>query len=215
MKRIVTTVITVLLASTAMLNAQLVRGYGIKAAFVSASQTFDYTTASVVQSSDLGLKRRAGLGAGVYCELLNLPVFSVVTQAEYRQGGVGMKYYHTGPNGEDLGLFIDYTRIDYLSLAVQAKARIPGTITSPYLLVGLRRDRMVGTGDTALVGGLYDQFEKDITGLTVGGGVELPRLLPVKLIVEARYDLDLSDAFHGEYLTVRNNSMSLWLGVGF
>ncbi|MRR10664.1 hypothetical protein EG831_11470 [bacterium] len=168
----------------------------------------------MVQESDLGLVRRAGAGAGVFCEWLNIPVVSIVTHAEYRQGGAGSEMIHTGPNGEDLGTISQHTRIDYLSLAVLAKVRTSGALARPYLSAGLRRDRMVSIGD-GLHRELYKLFEKDVTGASFGAGIEVSLVRSYTTLVEARYDIDLTDPYHGEFLTVRNNSMSLWLGVGF
>lgn len=203
-----------LLTSAATLDAQLVRSYGVKLGGASACQSFEYTAASIVQSSDLDLKRRTGFGAAAYCEWFRLPVISVVTQAEYRQGGVGMNYLHIGPNGEDLGTITEHTRIDYLSLAALVKARTSGSLARPYVMAGLRRDRMVGVG-VGLSHELFRQFEKDVAGASFGAGLEFLLVRQMTVLIEARHDVDLSDAYHGEFLRVRNNSTSLWLGVGF
>ena len=133
-----------------------------------------------------------------------------MTQLEYRQGGVGSREFHAGPNGEDLGSTTDYVRIDFLSFAALAKARFPGMIVNPYIIAGPRVDCMVGNSDT-----LYNQYKKNVTGLSFGGGAELPKILPLTILVEMRYDLDLSDFYHSQGLTVKNNSFGAWLGIGF
>jgi hypothetical protein len=210
MKRTTTAILITVLASGALLNAQLLRSYGVKVGAVSAYQSFDYAANTGINASDLGLKRRAGFGAGIFCEWLNLPIVSAVTQLEYRQGGVGMKHATVGTNGEILGSTTEYSRIDYLSVAALAKVRFPGMIVNPYLMAGPRFDRMVGNSDT-----LYNQFRKNVTGLSFGCGAELPKLLPLTILAEMRYDLDLGDFYSSQNLTVKNNSFSAWLGIGF
>jgi hypothetical protein len=47
----------------------------------------------------------------------------------------------------------------------------------------------------------------------VGVGVQIQSLLPVTILVEGRYNIDLSDSYETNLLKVRNNSFDFWLGV--
>jgi hypothetical protein len=211
MKFFVTIILLGCLLSPNDSNAQLVKAYGPKVAFTSAHQDFNYTY------TDVEVKRRNGFNAALFVEWLNLPFISAVTQLEYVQRGMGMEFVRTGPEGpEVVGRFTRYNRVDYLSIPQLAKIAIPVGMFSPYLSTGPRIDFLLGyKSDDGLFNAVYDEFKKTNIGGTISIGLESVELLPIGLLVEARYNFDFADSYSTQYLKVRNNSFDVWLGVAF
>ncbi len=194
-------------------DAQLLKSVGAKLAYTSASQKYDYAHLSL----DLDIKRRSGFNAGIYAEWLNLPVISVVTELDYVQRGRGLRVAVTTAESPDFaGWKTLEDRIDYISVPILVKATLPTAPLAPYLAAGPRLDFKIGAHE-ALSGGpsIYDNYKKTLWGATIGAGVELSTILPVKLLAEFRYNADFSDAYKTDLLTIKNNSFDLWLGVGF
>lgn len=202
-------ILIVLLSAASMAHAQLVRSYGIKLGAVSASQTWHYT-----YTSDLTTGYRWGMTGGVYVELLDIPLVSVVAEIQYTQKGMTFSIPVTTeaqPNGT--GQVITRSpKVDYLSMPVLAKLRLPSPVITPYLIAGPRVDVLVsrrGDGFEAVV----DKFESTDIGGTFGVGIELHTLLPIGLLAELRYNPSFRDAFNNNLLTVRNRSFDFLLGL--
>jgi hypothetical protein len=191
-------------------SAQLIKQFGVKVAVTSANQGFDYS-----QMSDLQMKRRVGFDVGVFAEWLDIPVLSIISQIEYAQKGSGMEFVVTGPSGpQSLGTTKLYSRLDYLSVPILLKLRLQSSVITPYLLAGPRLDILMSyQSDEGVLNSLYDQFKKTTLGGSVGVGVQIQSLLPVTILVEGRYNIDLSDSYETNLLKVRNNSFDFWLGV--
>ena len=190
-------------------NAQTIKTYGLKLAVTSADQDFDYTAFAPTT------KRRIGFNASVFVEWLDLPFFSIVTQVEYAQRGRGVELILTGPSGpEEIGRITLYDRLDYLSIPLFAKITFPTGTISPYLSLGPRLDFLLGYKSELNSSSIYDNFRKTNVGGTVGIGAEIVNLLPIRLTLEVRYNLDFRDSFSSQFLRVRNNSFDLWLGAG-
>jgi hypothetical protein len=81
-------------------------------------------------------------------------------------------------------------RIDYLSIPVLAKIRMPNPVLQPYLLAGPRFDLHLSTYpdyfDPAV-----EHFVTTEYGATAGLGIELSTLLPFSILVEVRYNATL------------------------
>jgi len=193
-------------------NGQLVKSFGAKVAFTSADQRFDYSA-----FPDLATKRRSGFNIGGFVEWLNIPYFSILTQLEYTQRGVGQEFVITSSQGPDpIGRITVYSRLNYLSLPVLVKLALPATVLSPYLIAGPRIDILLGYNSyQGAPNLLYDNFKGSVIGGSAGLGVETKSMLPFTLIVEARYNFDFADSFDNQFLRVNNNAFDFWLGVGF
>jgi hypothetical protein len=212
-KSIVTLLLCVLvLMCTNESPSQLIKGYGIKLGMTSADQKFNYTFISGIET-----KRRLGFISGVYVEWLDIPVISVITEVDYTQRGMGQGLYVTSEAGpERIGTKTFYSRLDYLSIPVLAKATLPGTIISPYIFAGPRFDFLLGyKSDENTFNDLYGKFKKNIFGGTVGLGAETGSLLPVTLTVDFRYNIDFTKSFKNSDLEVTNNAFDFMVGVRF
>ncbi len=199
-----------LFAFPGVADAQLLRSYGLKLALTSANQDFHYTTPGPFET-----KRRIGVNAGAFAEWLNIPLLSIVTQVEYAQRGMGVEFVLTGPTSlAPIGAEMIYSRVDYLSIPVMAKLRFQAGLFSPYIIAGPRADFMLGySSDRNSSNDVYDGFRKSILGDTVGLGVGMAGIIPVRFLTEIRYNFDLQDSFSNSALTVRNNAVDIWLGV--
>jgi hypothetical protein len=204
--------LVLLLAFPGTAGAGLIRKAGAKIAFSSAGQSYELTYVPENET-----ERRFGMGAALFLEWFDLPILSVVTQIEYLPRGMAQEFNLTGPDGpEVIGTATVENRLDYLSLPILAKGRLDLGSVTPYALAGVRFDYLLGYESE---GGVYDivysAFDETTVGASVGAGVELNELLPFGLLVEARYNLDLEDAFSTDLLKVSNNAYDLWIGVIF
>jgi hypothetical protein len=99
---------------------------------------------------------------------------------------------------------------------VLAKLTLPVEPINPYLLIGPRIDFLLGyQSDENVFNAVYDDFSKTMTGASFAVGVDLKTLLPVAILVEARYNVDFKDSYSTQYLKVRNNSFDIWVGAAF
>jgi hypothetical protein len=211
MKKIIFLILAVEILFLQSGNAQLIKSYGFKVAYTSADQKFNYTNLTNIET-----KRRVGFNVAIYAEWLNTPFISLVTQCEYAQRGMGMEFNRTANSPDIIGTFIDYNRVDYLSIPIFVKLSLPVEPINPYLLLGPRIDFLLGyKSDESAFNAVYDGFSKTMTGASFAVGVDLNTLLPLAILIEARYNVDFKDSYSTQYLTVRNNSFDLWLGLNF
>ncbi len=205
--------IVVFLASES--NAQLLRGYGLKVAVTSASQTFSYSNPPW---PDFGpkVKRRTGINVAVFAEWFSLPIFSVLTQIEYAQRGMGEEYVVTLNDPTPVETKVEYRRVDYLSVPILAKVIIPAGVIVPFFAAGPRVDVLLGYQENLpTVSSIYKDFKKTVFGGSVAAGIGFGTLLPISFSVEFRYNTDFTNSYDTDLLKVRNNSYDVWLGVAF
>lgn len=193
-------------------NAQLLKNYGLKMAVTSAGQKYDLTLVPRLET-----KRRVGFNVGAFAEWLDAPMFSILTQVEYAQRGIGQVFVVTGPNGPDpIGTKTLYSRLDYLSVPVLAKLTLHSGLFSPYIMAGPRADFFLGyTSDENASNSVYDKFKKTSFGGSAGVGVQITSILPVTLLAEGRYNFDFADSYQTDLLKIRNNAFDFWLGIAF
>lgn len=215
MKRFIIPMMTILLSCTSIGKAQLIRSYGVKLAFTSASQNLDYPTPPWGWWTGIKTSANPGFNVAAFAEWLNIPFFSVVSQIEYAERGARMKYPVPGGWRSTEG------RLHYLSVPILAKVTIPVGRASPYVLAGPRADFLIDYRDVqippwgnALSNPFYSDFKSAILGGSVGVGVQTTSVLPVALLAELRYNFDFFDSYNNGYLKVRNNAFDVWLGVG-
>ena len=196
-------------------NGQVFKTYGLKFGFTSATLNFEYSNSPWRPLLPQKYRRRSGFNIGAFAEWLNNPFFSVITQLEYSQRGVGEDYYITGNDPTPIGTETLYGRLDYISLPIMAKIAFPIAFASPYLLIGPRADFLLGYQKNQPFEGFYDTFKKTTFGGVLGLGIESNSLLPVGLSAEFRYNTDFSDSFDNGFTKIRNNAFDIWLGVAF
>jgi hypothetical protein len=192
-------------------SSQFLRSYGLKAAYTVADQP---VTSSVIS---IDTKSHAGFNAAVFAEWLDLSWFSVVTQLEYVQRGMEMEFVvTTAESPEGIGTRRVAGRVNYLSLPILAKVEIPLGEVSPYVLAGPRLDYLISyRSDDGLFDALYKQFRKTLLGASFGAGLAARGDLPVTILLEARYNIDLQNSYATPFYTTVNKAFDVWVGIGF
>jgi hypothetical protein len=210
----VTTVLTFLLLCASIGKAQFFKGYGIKVAYTSASQTLDYPAPPWGWWNGTTTSARSGFNVGVFAEWLNVPFISVVSQVEYAQRGANAKY--AGPGG----WWTTDGLLQYLSVPIMARVTIPTGPVSPYLLAGPRADFLLSYRELGIKPwgnatslSFYSNFKRANLGASLGVGVETSSILPARLLAELRYNVDIFDSYNDGNLKSRNNAFDVWLGV--
>lgn len=198
-----------------VLSAQIMRNYGVKAAFTSSNINYE-------QLNDF-FSRRSGINLAVFTELLNTPFFSLLIQAEYEQKGFLEEQAETNQFGSFIQTVKANTRLDYLSFPVLAKFRYSKGVYSPFVLFGPRLDYLINKRNgeykftSATSRSIFaDHFDRLALGGTIGAGIELPEFSSFKTVFEIRYNFDFSDSYSKiDAYKVKNNSFDLWLGLIF
>jgi hypothetical protein len=183
--------------------------FGVKLAVTSADLVYH-----IESSEDLPTLRRVGFCVGAFAEWFEHSPITLMTQVEYVQKGMGMDVASGYSSGDVVERTTEYSRLDYLSVPILGKATLPAGSLSPYFLAGPRVDFFLGyTTDQTGFPVLYDQFKKTVLGATLGAGLQIDALLSIPIVIEARYNLDITNSFEGEVVKVHNDSFDLWLGV--
>lgn len=201
-------------------KAQFPENVGTKGGVTSAGMSRD-----VVYTS-----RRTGGQFLLYAEWLDVPFFSVVTEAGYAQRGFDGEAIF----GRGVGVIQEMgeanARLDYLTTSLLGKASVSFLGSEPYVLAGVRLDKLLNretevtnvredfSGEQVEANSISVRYKSIAYGVTVGIGVALPPVFSHHLSLEARYDGDLTDSFTGfggSDFEVRNNAFTVMLGVGF
>ena len=203
------------------LEAQALRSYGVKAAFTSSDVAFEFEYGS------LDFDRRRGTNVALFAEWLDNPFFSLLTQLEYAQRGFVMVFQRTVPSRDnpEVGHVEDVaagTRIDYLSALVPLKLRYPvGASLTPFVLVGPRVDILLGQHAEEYEGAFgperfkLQDLRRSQVGFSTGAGLTVGGLGKLSLTLEARYNLDFTDASSNPEVEIKHNAFDVWFGVAF
>ncbi len=208
------TSILFLLASIVFLDnvhAQTIKAYGVKFGISFADQQFEST--AYVKTA----KRQKGFDAAVFTEWSSSSLFSLVTQLELAQHGSiihvsQLVEFGHGPPNSDTDV---HNQLRYLSALVLGKFSLGKQSATPYALIGPRLDYLLGySSDYHLLDDAYSQFKKVTPGASAGVGCSSGSLLPINVIVEARYNFDILNSGNVNN-KIRNDSIDLWLGCEF
>ncbi len=209
LKRVFLAGTLVLLLCLSGAKAQPARTYGIKLGVVGANESW-----SVLGESDWPTDIRWGFTADVYAELPYSKYLSADAEIQYTQKG--MKYsipVTTASQPDGSGQYYTISpRIDYISIPILAKLRLPLAAVAPYLIIGPRFDFLISRSGGSLDAAI-SQFDRMDYGLTLGAGVELNSIFPYGLLAEFRYNFNSYDSYKSQYLSVRNRSMDFLVGV--
>jgi len=199
-------IFAILVVFTSLIEAQIIKNYGLKIGLTSANQE--------LSNVNLELERRLGLTTAIFVEWLSLPNFSFMTEIGYTQCGMGVEGVRTDEAGEVIWRGTYDSRLDYLTVPVLAKISLPTGFVKPFISAGFRYDYLLDF-DSELPGmnGFYDDFKKSILGGIIGVGIEPKLPLPVHLSLEFRYNSDFTDSHNSSRITAKNNAFDLLLGI--
>lgn len=198
----------VLLAAQSVTHAQLRESYGIKVGAVGANETWTGFGAT------WNTENRWGFTADAYAEIPFFSFLSAQGEIQYTQKGMNYSVPITTvaqPDGSGQYRTIS-PRIDYISIPLLAKLKIPLKSVTPYVLVGPRFDFLI-TSEPDGLDAVVNNFDKMDYGLTVGAGIELNSLFPFGILAEFRYNPNAYDSYQSGYETVRNRSIDFLVGV--
>jgi hypothetical protein len=192
-------------------GSQLLRGYGVKVGAISATQTWDYNVDITIDA-----ERRWGLDVGGYVELFDTPYLSLLGEVHYVQKGFTFTAIVSSINQPDgTGEYLTVRpRVDYLSLPLLIKLRFDMQVVSPYVIVGPRLDLLIAK-DPQGFQAVLNEFKAIDVGLSLGAGAEVPTSFLSSVLLEFRYSPTFNTSFSNAFLTVRNQSFELLLGVRF
>jgi len=204
--RTVLAVIGILLIFTES-HAQLIRGYGFKVGAVSATETWDSG-----EYIDVETQYRWGFTASAFLEVLKVPIFSLVAEAQYAQRGAIVSFHTTAQDGLPRN-YVFSPRVDYLSVPLMARLRFPMSSLEGYVIVGPRIDFLISTHDDNFVDPSLYKFVHFEIGLSAGLGAETDSVLPVHILAEIRYNSSFRDSFNNKRVRIRSHSLDIMLGV--
>jgi opacity protein-like surface antigen len=203
-----------LFITTSTINAQFLRGWGIKVGATFAKQDWEYSSLS---SDLMNPDKRTGLNAGIFAEFLKAPVFSIVGELNYVQKGFKDTFIQTtATNPDGVGVESDYNlRVDYINISALAKLRYDLGIIRPYIVVGPKVDFEISKVlSLDIIDEVSNSFKKERLGLKVGFGTEI-NLITTTLLAEFIYDADFNALYDQQNLKVNTNSFDLRLGIMF
>jgi hypothetical protein len=203
------TVLTILgiLFSVEVSRAQLVRGFGIKVGSVSSTENWDGAN-----FSDHEFMYRWGSTASAFLELVDIPPFSLITEAQYAQRGVKI-IVHVTAMDVDPRIIVFQPRVDYFSMPVMAKLRFPVSNIELYFIAGPRFDLLMSKHQTAFFDSWGINFVDSEAGAIVGLGAESGPLLPVHVLVEVRYNRGLTHSLTSKQVQITSHSFDFMVGV--
>lgn len=189
---------------------QLVKSYGLKIGMIAATQSYDYHDHPTLHGS-LKTSYRWGFAVGGEVGFVESSLINIATEVLYVQKGYSIQLENISvqyPEGTG-ELILLRPRADYISIAPVARVRVMSAPPHPYALVEPRLDFLIGKDNLGL-----DLNSLD-AGATVGIGVEFSLALFPGFFVEGRFSPSFTNAFRGQYLTVRNRSFEILTGLRF
>lgn len=211
------------LALPASSHAQLIDRFGVKAGVVSASASAEFS--EEVSGDQFG--RRTGWAASVFAEKRVLPFLSMVGEVGYVQRGFVERLDHYVQRGiilaEDDRSAQATSRLDYLTIPVMAKLGYDLAPATLYAMAGPRidvlLDRERGWFELRNAGGrfrghLARSYDSTAIGGTVGLGIATESWFPARVLLETRYDFDVTDSYPLNP-EVRSNTFSVVAGIAF
>ena len=179
--------------------------FGVKVGLAVADQDFDY------RDFEENFDSRKGLQFGVFAGLPLGPSLVLSPEIHYVPVGVSADYAITDEGGGLIGSGTMTSRIDYISVPVFLKLKLPVGALTPYVMAGPRANLQIGKKDDGFVL-VTDELDKVSFGLTVGGGVALEILAGHQLMLEAWFSPDLTKVYDTDLLKVKNQTISVLAG---
>ena len=216
-RSVVLVVVVFLISALSISVVAVTPKFGVKAGLSQASQTWEYSNSwgSVERDS------RSGLAFGIFTDIPFTPIMALRLDALYVQKGSQITVMETTeayPEGTGQYLAIK-DRIDYMSLSLTGKANVLKGPIGIYLMGGPRFDIKIGENFEYPSQFSDSLYNSTVTGLVLGGGVETSIGPTASVLLEFRYDVDLTDA--GEYsgietdLAIKNKGFLILAGLRF
>jgi len=182
-------------------------GYGLKVA--TTYPNYDWRTQYPSQiSPQLGTLQ--GYNVALYAQWFDIGYLSVVTQLEYTQRGNSSSYPWEAPTL----IRTQNNRVSYMSLPVFAKFNPLNIPVRPFILLGPRIDYLIDKQIEDVGLSFYNHLKNWVLGYSIAVGLESNKFLGVNFSVEARFNRDITNTYHGGGIEIFNKAFDVWLGVG-
>jgi len=199
--------------------AQL-KNIGIKGGLNLSNAELDYT-----KFGDVDYDSKTGFNVYLFYDFFNFKNVIISGEAGYNQKGFNQTV-NASPGGvlPDLNYTL-YNRLGYFDFNAIAQFILPGNSVSPYLSLGpvlsiktSSSSSITGIdNDTLILSGandLFDDLKSPVLGIMGGLGIQINKVIPQTLIVEVRYNADLTNSFKNSGLNyVRNYLWQFNIGI--
>ena len=199
--------------------AQL-KNIGIKGGLNLSNAELDYT-----KFGDVDYDSKTGFNVYLFYDFFNFKNVIISGEAGYNQKGFNQTV-NASPGGvlPDLNYTL-YNRLGYFDFNAIAQFILPGNSVSPYLSLGpvlsiktSSSSSITGSDyDTLILSGandLFDDLKSPVLGIMGGLGIQINKVIPQTLIIEVRYNADLTNSFKNSGLNyVRNYLWQFNIGI--
>ena len=199
--------------------AQL-KNLGIKGGLNLSNAELDYS-----KFGDVNYDSKTGFNVYLFYDFFNFKNVIISGEAGYNQKGFNQTV-NASPGGvlPDLNYTL-YNRLSYFDFNAIAQFILPGNSVSPYLSLGpvlsiktSSSSSITGSDyDTLILSGandLFDDLKSPVLGIMGGLGIQINKVIPQTLIIEVRYNADLTNSFKNSGLNyVRNYLWQFNIGI--
>jgi hypothetical protein len=203
-------ILTITLISISFsVQAQIINNYGVKLSIISSDLSYNNFPTT------LETERKLGFIGGAFVEWFNNPIFSMITQIEYAQKGSSYEIVVTGESDPTpIGTKTYNNNLYYISLPVYVKAKITFSSLIPYLFAGARVDFLLSYS-TEFDSLIFSKFKNTAFGGVLGFGIEPLLDIPLNPFLEFRYDIDFTNSYDQNGMTIKNNAFDVLIGITF
>jgi hypothetical protein len=185
--------------------------YGLKGGICLSSQDFDLTS-----GNEFATSQRIGPEFGFFVEFYPPKAFSITASLMLTERGMKSDLVLDSIGKVDAQIIkttSENNHINYISAMVAFKKSFELSNSSLYLILGPRLDFRYGAGGHDAITAVYDDSKGMVAGVSGGLGWEIRLKRLKRLFFEMIYNYDLSEAYSGTELTIKNRSLSVLVGL--
>ncbi|HMQ68980.1 MAG TPA: outer membrane beta-barrel protein [Ignavibacteria bacterium] len=199
--------------------AQL-KNLGIKGGLNLSNARLDYTN-----FGDAEYDSKTGFNVYLFYDFLNYKNVIISGEMGYNQKGFNQTVSTAAQGGIPAINYTLYNRLGYFDINALARFILPGSSVSPYISVGpvlsIKTSNSSSSSgsdlDTLVVNAannLFGQLKSPVLGIIGGMGIQINKVIPQTIILEVRYNADLTNSFKNSGLNyVRNYLWQFNLGI--
>jgi hypothetical protein len=181
-----------------MAQAGILRTLGVKGSFSSSGRN---------SQADSQFERRIGVNLGAEVEWGFGNYFSMHSDFEYSQRGWKTKATDSQS--------AEKTDLSYVSIPVLFQFSVPAVIVKPYIQIGPRLDILTKISSDTYGNSIPKDWSKTLVGGSVAAGAQIQKFHPIIISGTARYNFDFANLSSAQDIKVKNNSLDVWVGVGY
>lgn len=168
-------------------------------------------------------ENKTGFNAGLFYDFLNFTNVSFSAETEYSQKGFENEYITADKNGNVITSETIHSNLNYIDAAVLVKFFLETKNVNPYLSLGPVLGFYAGYSVSSSVSNdtlfsnnsILEDLKSPSLGIEAGIGAEFKKILPVSIIAEIRYNLDLTNSYTSDNVKFKNELFEFDLGIKF